>query len=448
MSVEELVAAFRLNLYNTNTRTMNKLLFALLFSIAGFTTQAQKVYFIYIQSESDQPFFVKMHEKVYSSTASGYLLLSKLRDTVYDFSIGFPQNKWPDHKFSVTVNRKDHGYLLKNFGDKGWGIYNLQTLAIQMGATTASNDAPAKTGNKDVSQFTEILSKAADDPSLKEKPVKQATDEKKQVAEPAIAKKEERADTVKVEPVVVKPSDKKPDNPDLAEEKRKTEPTVAKADIVVEEKKTDSKDNINNNDYKGGTSYKPSVIKKWSESSTTEGFGLVFIDEDGAGQKDTIRLLIPNPKALEIPVAKKEERKEDEKKFVEIMDTVRKEEKKVIDVKPVEEENKIEKNLLGVSVAKCETKAEDQDFFQLRKQMAASENDEDMIALAKKAFKQKCFTTVQVKNLSVLFLTDQGKYNFFDTAYSYVLDPANFPSLQSEIKDDYYSNRFKAMLRN
>ena len=422
---------------------MNKLLFALLFTVAGFTTQAQKVYFIYIQSESDQPFFVKMDEKLYSSTSSGYLLLSKLRDTVYNFSVGFPQNKWPEHKFSVVINRKDHGYLLKNFGEKGWGLYNLQTLAIQMGTVSTSKTNPGATDSKDVSEFTQILSKAAGDPSLKEKPVK-PSEEKKIVSEPIVVKKE-ITDTSKIELVTTKPAEKAPKEPAKAEEKKVTEPAdVAKGDDIVVDKKTEPDVKIVDNSYTGGTSYKPSIVKKWSESSTTEGFGLVYIDENAAGQEDTIRLVIPNPKNVEIPVAKKDEQKKEEKKFVEIIDTVIKEQINVTNVNPVVEE----KVTASVSTIKCETKAEDQDFFQLRKQMAAGENDEDMIALAKKAFKQKCFTTVQIKNLSVLFLTDQGKYNFFDTAYSYVLDPANFPSLQAEIKDDYYSNRFRAMLRN
>ena len=79
--------------------------------------------------------------------------------------------------------------------------------------------------------------------------------------------------------------------------------------------------------------------------------------------------------------------------------------------------------------------------------MAAKNDDDEMIDEAKKYFKTKCFTSLQIKNLSVLFLNDAGKYKFFDLAYSYVSDPDNFGSLQSELKDEYYINRFKAMIR-
>jgi hypothetical protein len=80
--------------------------------------------------------------------------------------------------------------------------------------------------------------------------------------------------------------------------------------------------------------------------------------------------------------------------------------------------------------------------------MAALNGNEEMIDAAKKYFKGVCFSTAQIKNLSTLFLDDAGKYSFFDAAYKYVSDIENFASLQSELKDPYYINRFKAMLRN
>ena len=77
----------------------------------------------------------------------------------------------------------------------------------------------------------------------------------------------------------------------------------------------------------------------------------------------------------------------------------------------------------------------------------AAEGDEEMVAEAKKYFKIKCFNTAQLKNLSTLFLNDEGKYNFFDAAYKHVSDKASFVTLQSELKDEYFINRFKAIIR-
>ena len=53
------------------------------------------------------------------------------------------------------------------------------------------------------------------------------------------------------------------------------------------------------------------------------------------------------------------------------------------------------------------------------KKMASENNPEDMIKVAKKYFKVKCYGTEQIKDLSYLFLTDKGKYMFFDAAYPF-----------------------------
>ena len=98
---------------------MIKLLLCSLFAFSYLEGSSQKLYFIYLQSEQQQPFFVKMDDKVHSSTSSGYLILSRLHDSTYNLTVGFPAQKYPEQKFTVTVGSKDHGYLLKNFGERG-----------------------------------------------------------------------------------------------------------------------------------------------------------------------------------------------------------------------------------------------------------------------------------------------------------------------------------------
>lgn len=452
---------------------MNKFLLVFLFAAFSFSAASQKVYFIYLQSESQQPFFVKMNDKVYSSSAAGYLILSKLYDTTYSIKIGFPQGKWPEQEFAVAVVRKDHGYLLKDFGEKGWGLFDLQTLSVQMSSSpTLKLEEKPKAEAKDVSAFTEMLSKASDDPSLKEKPVAQKPEEKPIVktetkTEPAaeIIKKEEHKLENK-DSVVTKPVEEPKvitKEPEIA----KTVDTV----IVIKELRPEPKDQpvVSISEKKAETEvkneelkkvmqvpkavseaiedvYVKSVVTKRSESSTTEGFGLVFIDNYETGIRDTIRLLIPNPK----PIAGilKEESKE-EKKFLEITTDPQPAQTKTSEQeKPKTEEKQMEKPVeVPALPANCPAIADEADFFKLRKAMAAAEGDDEMIAEAKKYFKIKCFTTDRIKNLSTLFLNDEGKYNFFDAAYKYVINRTEFGMLQSELKDEYYINRFKAMIR-
>lgn len=454
---------------------MKKIFLTLLFIGTLLTVHSQKVYFVYLQSEADQPFFVKLDNKIHSSTSSGYLILSKLVDSTYNFSVGFPQSKWAEQNFSVTINKKDHGFLLKQFGEKGWGLYNLQTLAVQMSSSPGAKTNTSEKGeNKDVSKFTEVLSKVADDPSIMEKPVKKEVVEKK--AEVVAIKEEKKVEPAvvkeKVEPELVKPAvaiekvvtneEKKPAVAIAKPQPAKTEPIVVKKEVeevklvevvekttMADDKEAKEEDVVivaSKNSGPNNESYMPSKVKRWSESSTTEGFGLVFIDDYSNGTQDTIRLLIPNPKQIEVPVSNNKEPQE-EKRFIEIENNNKKEKEEtpLEEVKPVVEKVGTSKQLFSNN---CTIVADETDFLKLRKQMAAKESDDAMISEAKNYFKTKCFTSEQVKNLSALFLNDENKYKFFDAAYSFVSDADKFSALQNELKDEYYINRFRAMLRN
>ncbi|HLG39246.1 MAG TPA: hypothetical protein VI461_06235, partial [Chitinophagaceae bacterium] len=251
---------------------MKKSILVLLILLASPVVFSQKLHFVYIQSEQEQPFFVKINEKIHSSTSSGYLILSRLRDSSYAISLGFPQSKWPEQRFIIDIKSRDHGFSLRNFGDKGWGLYDMETMAIQMGMSP-NNNSVSKTGSKDVSVFTDILSKAANDPSLKEKPVI-VKEEKPAVLQPPGVKEE------------VKPSGDsavvKQDQPPFTE--KREEPAF----------KSNKEDSIVKSEIDRNTpvieKYRPSIVSKKSESSTTQGLTLTFIDDFGNGKKDTIRI--------------------------------------------------------------------------------------------------------------------------------------------------------------
>jgi hypothetical protein len=316
-----------------------------------------------------------------------------------------------------------------------------------------------------------LLAKAADDSTLKEKPVIVKTEVNKveetaQQPEKKEYPKKEISDT----PGIIKVIEVK--KPELAIEKKeelnkevkdsvnlereeikKTEVPVekkedARNEIKPEEKKAISPDQViekKTEEHPRTEPYQKSTVIKRSESSTTEGFGLTFLDVDPGGTTDTIRILIPVEKQK--PAAPDIINKG--KKFLDIISQDTAQEKinidqseKVADLvnKPAPPGKLLQKNNQCLQIADYD------DFYKLRKKMAALTNDENMINEAKKIFKSKCFMTEQIRNLSVLFLTDEGKYKFFDAAYAYVSDSGNFILLQSELKDGYYLNRFKSML--
>ena len=94
----------------------------------------------------------------------------------------------------------------------------------------------------------------------------------------------------------------------------------------------------------------------------------------------------------------------------------------------------------------CKVSATDYDVDKLRVKILAVESEDDKIATARKYFKTKCFTTSQIKALSELFASDEGRYRLFDTAYPFVSDTDNFRQLSGLLTAPYYINRFNAML--
>jgi hypothetical protein len=414
---------------------------------------SQRVYFLYIQTENKQNFFVKIKEKTYTSSAAGYVVIPKLIDSTYTLNIGIVGKNENPSVFSVTMNKKDHGFLLKNFEGKGWGLFDLQTLEVKMSSASASqNTAGSMASAKEVPAFTEGLSKASGDPSLKERPstaskpvetktpplpdneivkdnqavpTTNPTESEKKVTIASIepAKKKEEPNVI-VEPVKetgtikIEPLEKVPETNNSVTTTSGLQGAIdsvkeKKEEVVEILKETPSMPTeVVNKDVTDIQVYKSSLVKKKSESSTTEGFGLTYVDTYPSGQSDTIKLIIPNPKTPQAVITTLDTKADSDK------------------------------------VIKCMLAASDEDFLQLRKLMASANGDDAMITEAKKSFLKICYSTLQVKNLGTLFLSDAAKYQFFDAAYEYTKDVANFASLEAELKDEYYIKRFKALLRN
>ncbi len=127
---------------------------------------AQLNHFIYLQTEGKQPFYVKLDKKVFSSSASGYLIIPKLKDGQYNITVGFPKSENKEQTYACSIDNKDAGYLIKNFGEKGWGLFNLQTLDVVMAGSTAVKTELVKSEKTD--EFSNMLSEVVNDPSIKQ----------------------------------------------------------------------------------------------------------------------------------------------------------------------------------------------------------------------------------------------------------------------------------------
>lgn len=418
------------------------LLLVLFVLLCRLTVMAQQSHFIYIQSDNKQPFFILHNKKNYSSSNTGYLIISKIPAGEQSLTLGFTGSKQPALDFTLVVDG-DAGYALKNLEEKGWGLYNLQTMAVTMGAVslknilppavpavkkpevTATTTAPAKPAANN--QFGDMLAQAVDDPELvkNNKPQVQ-TPEKKPAVKPAEQKQPKPVDTVAVE----------------------------EEDIAA-------------------SAATRGVIKA-GENQGDKGTDMVFIDFNNKGS-DTVKIFIPValPAADSAKTAEAQPAEKKEQPVVAVDTVVTPKEEgavnnpfytppagasvaanKEVDVKqPAKDTLTINDNLPEKKIASYNSNctggmATDKDLDKLKKRMVGEGAEDKMIAAAKKAFKQKCYTTEQIKSLGMLFFTDESRYSFYDASYPFVYDVANFSSLETMLLEDYYKKRFRAMLRS
>jgi Domain of unknown function (DUF4476) len=448
----------------------------LIFAILWFAvkTQAQQIHFVYLQTENGQPFYVKLNNKVTSSTGAGYLILPKLTDGAYDLEIGFPKNEFPPERYHINVDKENLGYLIKNLGDKGWSLFDLQSLALVPGSSgSVAATLPAAPVKND--PFSNMLATVTKDSSILQNPVQVISDSN--VAKDSGNQTNGAAVTTNIpagkDSLNTASSSGMPVNPDSAA--GSPQPSKPKQMPVAASKN----------------------IKRLLLENDTDGVQMVYVDNK---ENDTVRLLIPvirdSKKTTSSAINKKPVEqdataytitptpvKPDSDTVTLINDTI-----KIYKENAVNPVNKSRDsvrnknaNLDSVTVKKadklqpatekrsrpgredalyvlpqaatsssvnsdCKAFANDQDFLKLRKKMASESGTEQMIKVASKVFREKCFSTAQIKNLSYMFLTDEGKYMFFDAAYPHTSDSDEYPSLSSQFSDVYYLNRFKAMI--
>lgn len=111
-------------------------------------SNGQSKYFVYLQTEPAQPFYIKINNQNISANTSGYLILPQLKDGDYKLTVGFPQNKYPEQTFDFKIDSKDKGYLIKNFGNEGWGLFDLQTMSVQKPVSASENAIAVKDEKK------------------------------------------------------------------------------------------------------------------------------------------------------------------------------------------------------------------------------------------------------------------------------------------------------------
>ncbi|RYY52567.1 MAG: hypothetical protein EOO09_21020 [Chitinophagaceae bacterium] len=375
---------------------------------------AQRAYYVYL--ESVQPFFVKLDDRTYSSGNNNYIILPGLADSTYLVRIGFPQNRFPDQVFRLEMKGNDHGYLLRAAEAGDWALDEQGGTSLNAEKSVSAFRAEPR----NVSRFTEILAKATNDPSLRFNMVRIRKETKpaetkplNPVPETVVAaagvdsarlpatKPEAAPDTVLA---VVTDAGLKKDTiekaPAMVTEIKPAEPVFAPEHTVPPPVQPPA--------------FRKSVITRRGESSTTLGFGVTFIDEYEGG-RDTIRILIP-------PASGK----------YRLMDGGR-----------VDTGNAV----LAPVAVNCKNIATEVEIRRASKKMKAAPNEKAMLAEAAKLTRSYCISTAGLRELGRLFPGDGGRFKLFEQSYSQVSDPAAFHTLEQELGDNYFIDRFRALQR-
>ncbi|MEO7209605.1 MAG: DUF4476 domain-containing protein [Chitinophagaceae bacterium] len=380
--------------------------FSIILLFSAIQSFAQQNHFIYIQSDTKSTFTVNVNEHSYKSSDIGYVIIPKLQNNTYNLSVSFTDASITPLSFPCKVNNNDQGFLLKNYGEKGWALMNLQSMDL----ITASNTPVIEKKN---SAFSDMLSDVVDDSTLNKPAVT------------TVSNNEQNPEIKKAEPIV---------------ENTLIENVPQVISIVT---------NGNN------------TVTKIAEITDQAGTHYTFLDFDGT-KTDTIAVSIPTSKKVEIADTKKEEVLvapvvEEKVKTVEEDSTSVAENtnqsgnpfyKEQQEKKTVEEDTKSTITPVNNQFRNdCTNMFPDEDMDKLRKKMVSQSTDDKMITAAKKFIGNRCVSTAQVKALSGLFLNDESRYNLFTQFYPSVNDYGNYNQLSTMLLDNYYKNRFQALIQ-
>jgi len=104
--------------------SMSKIGLVIILMLIAGKNYAQQDYFLLIQADNKQSFYVRLGSRSIPSSVEGSLILSQLKDSTYSITVGFPGQIFPEQAYSVNLHHKDQQFLLRNQGEKGWILYN------------------------------------------------------------------------------------------------------------------------------------------------------------------------------------------------------------------------------------------------------------------------------------------------------------------------------------
>jgi Domain of unknown function (DUF4476) len=147
-------------------QNMSKISLVIVFLLQAGTGFAQK-YFLFIDAENRQPFYVRVDSEFHSSSAEGHIILSQLKDTAYTIAIGFPGQTLPEQHYAFSILGKDQAFELRSQDANGLRLYDLQTndwLSPQGGS--GAGDDSRSAGMKKDDAFSRMMAGVVHDTAV------------------------------------------------------------------------------------------------------------------------------------------------------------------------------------------------------------------------------------------------------------------------------------------
>ncbi|RTL48595.1 MAG: DUF4476 domain-containing protein [Sphingobacteriales bacterium] len=362
----------------------------LMFHAIGYT---QNYHFIYLQSANRQPYTVHINQQDWTSTSGGYLIIPKLMPGDHQVQLQWQQNPNLILNFTIPVTDQDAGYNITKSETGNWQLNGLSnelviaaTLPVTESAEVVQNEKMGDTTTTPVSQ-----------PNMQNKD-SVAQEVTNQINNAAV---KANTNAVTMPPPVVK--------------------TVSKMQTTA-------------------TQNKNSIVSKTFEKMGAQGLDQIYVDKSQA-KADTIAVFIP---------LKQAPRAEVQPATNVVAETPVETKTTVQTAAPVNADTVNHKPATEVvpnSTPTC-IPASKEDFNKTRIDMASSNTDAAMIDAAKKAFEKNCYTVEQIKNLGILFLSQQNRLQFFAAAKNHIVDVGNFHSLINQFIDPNIIEQFKLLEKN
>ncbi len=370
--------------------------------LSGVVSSSKAQHYFFIEADNQQAFYIKKNDSIYSSSANGFLIIPRNTEKTFTITVGFPMNKFPEVQFKLDEMDRDKGFQLKNFQEKGWGLFDRSSLLVIMQSATEVKVVENKVNKPQLEggDFANMLSEVTDDKTLLAK------------GKTVLKAAPKNADS-KLLSKPVKPASK----PEAKPNQLVQTTTSAASQVKPEIKPNQSAQLITN-----------TITKVKVDSSEKGMLSIKYIDKSAEGKADVVDLKI------EVPISQVAQSN------AETADLFNKQKQnELTNLQKKDDSSKLNTQSLGLqSPSICTfSKASEKDIKNIQRKLLGYVKGEEQVDFAEKGYKNKCFTTNQTMEISWFLLNEDMRLAFFKRIVNLIADQENIKLLESGfVKED------------